>query len=109
MNLDVSRDLIEEEFSSILASPLRFLRLLYDLVRPVKYGLRNRQTDLLCRLEIDHQLELRRLLDGQIGRLGSLQYSVYVICDAPVAVRDVRPGGHEPTGIYIFSVVVHRR
>jgi hypothetical protein len=71
--------------------------------------LRNRQADLLRRLEIDHQLELRRLLHRQIGRLGSLQDFVHVICDAPVAVREVRPVGHEPTGIYSFSVAVHRR
>ena len=46
---------------------------------------------------------------GQIGRLGSLQDFVHVICDAPVAVREVRPVGHEPAGIYRFSVGVHRR
>jgi hypothetical protein len=97
------------EISSILASQLGFLPSLDQPIRSGEHLRRNLNADLLCRLEIDHQLELRRLLDGQIGRLGSLQYSVYVICDAPVAVRDVRPGGHEPTGIYIFSVVVHRR
>ena len=70
---------------------------------------RNRQTDLLRGFEIDHQLELRRLLHRQIGRLGSLQDSVHEICDAPVTVREVRPVGHEPTGIYSFSVAVHRR
>ena len=70
---------------------------------------RNRQADLLRRLEIDHQLKLRRLLDGQIGRLGSLQDFVHVICDAPVAVREVRPVGHEATGLYSFSAGVHRR
>ena len=46
---------------------------------------------------------------GKIGRLGTLQDSVHVICDAPVAVREVRPVVHEPTGIYSFSVAVHRR
>src|SRR5207344_248833 len=61
---------------------------------------RNRHADLLRRLEIDHELKLRRLLDRKIGRLGSLQNPVHVICDAPVALRLVRPVGHEPTGIY---------
>src|SRR5262245_41290005 len=32
------------------------------LVRPVKHRLRNRETDLLGRFEIDHQLKLHRLL-----------------------------------------------
>ena len=45
----------------------------------------------------------------QIGGLGSLQDSVHVVGDAPVAVREVRPVGHEPTGIYSFSPAVHRR
>src|SRR5438094_1448247 len=36
------------------------------LIRPREHVGRNRQADLLCRLEIDHQLELRRLLDWQV-------------------------------------------
>jgi len=49
------------------------------LIRPVEQRLWNVDADLLCRLEIDHQLELRRLLDGKIGGLGSLQDSIYEI------------------------------
>ena len=41
--------------------------------------LRNGQTDLLRGLEVDHQLELGRLLDRQIGRLGSFKNLVHVI------------------------------
>ena len=37
-----------------------------DPVRLVQHGLRNRQADLLGCVQIDHQLELRRLLDGQV-------------------------------------------
>jgi len=79
--------MIEGENSSILAAPRRFLRLLDDLVRPVQHGLWNRETDLLRRFKINYQLEFRRLLHGQIGGLGSLQDSIHVICDAPVAFR----------------------
>jgi hypothetical protein len=46
---------------------------------------------------------------GKIGRLGSLQDSVHVIGNAPVAVRDVRSVPHEPAVIHSFSVVIHRR
>ena len=46
---------------------------------------------------------------GRSAGLGSFQNSVHVICDAPVAVREVCAIGHEPTGLYSFSVVVHRR
>ena len=42
-------------------------------VRPHQHIWRNRQADLLGGFQIDHQLKLRRLLDGQIGGLGSLQ------------------------------------
>ena len=61
------------------------------------------------RLQIDHQLEFGRLLDRQVGRLGSLQDSVHVIGEALVAVREVRVLGHEHAGIYSFTVVRHRR
>ena len=37
------------------------------LVRSRQHVGRNREADLLCSLEIDHQLKLCRLLDGQIG------------------------------------------
>ena len=46
--------------------------------RPAPFW-RNRQANLLGGFEIDHQLELRRLLHRQIGRLGSLQDFVHVI------------------------------
>src|SRR5262245_32587744 len=85
---------------------------LFSFDQPIRSGehlRRNRQADLIRRLEINHQLELRGLFHRQIGRLGSLQNPVHVICDAPVAVREVRPVGHQPAGICKFSVVVHGR
>ena len=58
--------------------------LLDDFIRPRQHVRRNRQADLLGRLEIDHELKLRRLLHWQIGGLGALQDSVHEIGDAPV-------------------------
>ena len=85
-------------FRSLLASAKREVRIPLTLypssnysVRPVQHRLRNRQADLLRRLEIDHQLELRRLLYRQIGGLGSLQDSVHVSGCAPVDVRESAP------------------
>jgi hypothetical protein len=49
--------------SSFLASPLGFLPSLDQLIRPGEHFRRDRQADLLCRLEINHELKLRRLLD----------------------------------------------
>src|SRR5262245_64733633 len=84
-------------------------RLLNHFIRPSQHIRRDREVDLLGSFQIDHQLKLRGLLHWQIGRLGSLQNPVHEICDAPVAVRDVRPIGHEPAYIYKFSPDVHRR
>src|SRR6266567_3186222 len=47
-------------------------------VRPRQQRGRDRQAQGLGRLEVDHQLELGGLLDGQIGRLGPLQDLVHV-------------------------------
>ena len=44
---------------------------------------RNRQADLLGGFQIDDQLELRRLLDGQIGGLGAFQNLVDEVSGAP--------------------------
>ena len=42
-----------------------------DLVRPEEDGLRDREAEGLRGLEIDDQLELHRLLDGDVGWLGA--------------------------------------
>ena len=70
---------------------------------------RNRQADFLSGLKVDDEIELHRLFDRKVGRFCSLENPVHVLCYAPVAVRDVRPVVHEPTGIYIFTSEVHRR
>jgi hypothetical protein len=100
---------IEGEFNSILASLLRFLSSFDHSVRSRQHIRRDRQADLLGSLEIDHQLEFRGLLYRQIGRLGAFENFVHVDSYAPVAVCEVRPLGHEPTGLYIPSAAVHRR
>src|SRR5262245_35360398 len=86
-----------------------FSYLTNDFRRPRQYVRWNRNTDLLGSLEIYHELELRRLLDGQFSGLGSLQDSVHVIRDAPVAVREVRSVVHETSGVHRFSEVIRRR
>ena len=60
-----------------------------QLVRPGEHLRRNRQADLLRRLQIDHQLELRRLLYRQITGLSFLQDLVHVICGAPKLISIV--------------------
>ena len=45
---------------------------------------RNRHADLLGGFEIDDELKLRRLLDGQVGGLGAFQDPVDKVSGAPV-------------------------
>src|SRR5262245_11313180 len=84
-----------------------FSYLTNDFRRPRQYVRWNRYANLLRRLEIDHKLEPGRLFHRQIGGLGSLQDPVHVISYAPVDVRLVCSVGHESTGIYSFSALVH--
>ena len=53
-------------------------RLLDDLVCPQEQRRRDRQAQRLGGLEVDHQLELRRLLDGQVTGPGALEDLVHV-------------------------------
>ena len=63
------RDVAQEPAHDLAATRLGQLGGEEDFVRPRQHIGRNRQSDLLGRLEIDHQLELRGLLYRQIGRL----------------------------------------
>src|SRR5229473_6105404 len=50
-----------------------FARSLDDLICPPQHRRRDRQAEGLGGLEVDHQLELCRLLDGQVARVRALQ------------------------------------
>ena len=58
--------------------------LLDDLVCPKEQRQRDRQAQRLGGLEVDHQLELRRLLDEQVAGPGALQDLVHVDGSAKV-------------------------
>ena len=45
--------------------------LLNHLIRPLQQRLRDRESEGLRGLQVDHQLELRWPLDGQLSRLGA--------------------------------------
>src|SRR5262252_9772251 len=51
--------------------------LLYDVIRPPQQGRRDREAERLGGLGVDHQLELRRLLHGQVSGLCALQDLVH--------------------------------
>ena len=54
-----------------------------DLIRSFQHLLRNRQADLLGGFEIDEELKLCRLLDGNVGGFGAFQNPVDKVSGAP--------------------------
>src|SRR5262249_14336085 len=52
---------------------------------------RHFETERFGGLEIDHQLELGRVLDGQVGGLDALEDLVHVRSAAPVEIEKARP------------------
>src|SRR5262252_8449753 len=67
--------------------PVHGVSLLNHLIRSCQQRRRNRQAKRLGRLEVDDQVELRRLLDRQIGGLGPLQDFVYIRGGSPIQIR----------------------
>jgi hypothetical protein len=63
------------------------MRLLNHLIRPPQQRRRDRQAEGLGRLEVDDQLELRRLLDGKLARVFALQDPVHVSGSARLEIR----------------------
>jgi hypothetical protein len=55
----------------------------YDSIRSRHHARRNRHADLLGRIQIDDQLELLRLLDGEVGGLGAFENLVDKVSGAP--------------------------
>ena len=57
--------------------------LLDDFIRGQQNGGRNFKAKRLCGLEVDHQIELGRLLDRKIGRLGAFENFIDVVACTP--------------------------
>src|SRR6266850_3568859 len=56
------------------------------LIRAEQERRRDREAQRLGGPQVDHELELRGLLDRQVGRLGAFEDLVYVRCRAPVQI-----------------------
>jgi hypothetical protein len=56
----------------------------YDPIRPRQHIRRNRHPYLFCRFQIDDELKLGRLFDGNVGGLGAFQDLVDKVSGAPV-------------------------
>ena len=59
----------------------------------------DRHTERLRRLRVDDQFELARLLDREIGGLGSFQDAVDKIGHAPRRLEEVRAVGQKPAAL----------
>src|ERR1700741_4138746 len=78
------------------------LRLAHSFEHPVGTNeklWRNRQTKRLGGLEVDDELHVRRLVDGQIGRLGTLQDSINVVGGVPMEIRLIGVIRHQTPGV----------
>src|SRR5258708_31894537 len=77
------------------------LRSLDHPIRPLQERRRDRQAERLGGLEVDHQFELGRLLDGEVNWFRALEDLIHEGGRAPKQVSNVRSIGHEATGIDI--------
>src|SRR5262249_14508085 len=90
---------------SDMASSL--IRASFDyLIRPQQQRRRDRQPQCLGGLEVDHEVELCRLLDGEVSRLRTFQDSIHVVRSAPIYGGKVCPVGEESSGL--SKVLVQR-
>src|SRR2546422_952071 len=68
--------------------------LLDDLVRPLEQRLRDRQAECFGGLEVDDQLELRGLLDREVGGFGTPEDLVHIDGAAPDELAVIRAVAH---------------
>src|SRR6266481_7274146 len=83
-------------------------RLLDHLICPRQHVWRYGQADLLSRLQVDHQLKLRPLLDWKIGGLSALENFVDKGRRAAKQVPNARAVKHEATSVHIVALRVYR-
>src|SRR4030095_5556040 len=77
------------------------------LVRPQQQRLRGREAKGFRGLEVDDQLELRGLLDGEVCGFDSFEDFIHVGCCTVVHGGNVGAIGDKPARLYIFAQCVH--
>src|SRR5262252_1991729 len=70
---------------------------------------RDRHSERVGGLAIDHQVEFRRLLDRQVARLGALDNLVDERCGAAEEIGEVLAVAHQPAGLHVVTLREHRR
>src|SRR4029453_11904554 len=79
------------------------------LVRLEQEAWGGRQAKGLGGLQGDDELELRRLLHGEIGWFGAFEDLVHVGGGTPERVRQARAIGYEASGLHISPLLIHCR
>ena len=69
----------------------------------------NLQTERFRGLEVDHQLDLGRPLDRQVGGLGALEYLIHVDRGVAVVLHSVGPVAHQPAFLDVQPAEIDRR
>src|SRR5262245_54525563 len=82
---------------------------LNQLISPCDEERRHFEANRFCGLEIDHQLELRRLLHREVGGLGALQDLVHKHGAAPEEIEKAWPVRHETAGFHTLPDAVYCR
>ena len=82
--------------------------LLDDFVRSRQHIRRNREPQIVSGLEVDDQIVSYRLIDGQVGGIGTLQNLVHIVGCAAGQVCYIYRKAHQPTCLDEVGSVVHR-
>jgi hypothetical protein len=63
---------------------------------------RDRETKRFGGLEVDDELELRRLLDREVSRLSSFKNAIHEICRTSIQTANVHAVTNETSGLGVF-------
>ena len=98
----------EASCCTVKAGDVRF-RSFNDLIRPQQQRRRDSEAERLGGLEVDHQLELRGLLDRKVGGLGAFQDLVDVYRCATNLIVKVDPVGDKSAAFRKMAGIADRR
>src|ERR1700730_717069 len=90
-------------------NPPRLGPLLDHMIRPLQERRRDRQAEGFGGLEVDDQLELGGLLNGQVAGLGALEDLVNIDGEPSVRVTLTRAVAHQSTSVGILAPAEYRR
>jgi hypothetical protein len=107
MRWNSKRDQYKDEYNKETCSA-HFNNSPDDLIRSRKHVRRDCEADLLGRFQIDDELELGWLLDGEVSGLGSFQYLIDVSRGTPELFPEVGGIGHESTNLDEHLAVINR-